>query len=149
MPGFGGSPVNKNTFDFNMNNTPTVREFRQSGYQVRVDHKRAWKTSYVDFETRKIVTEVVYKTPREMVNSDFDGEVLIELLPRSGKTEVTVFDPNSGLDFFADATCRDDENYNKKIGTKKCLERISDLIRVCNYSNQDRRIEKIASFIDS
>jgi hypothetical protein len=92
----------------------------------------------MDFYTVKMVVKTVLNTKDMMVEDESgDSGVLYELLPKGGKTEVTVNDPLSGLDFTASATCRDDENYDKSVGVGRCLDRIIGLMLVCEYQNKD------------
>lgn len=125
----------------------SVKEFRSKGYKVSIKHWRRWKVAYVEPVSKKLIVGNVLSL-RSNMECDLEDGWLSELLPNGGKTEVKIYDPASGLDFFADSTCRTDENYNKAIGVQKCLERITDLIRVCAYNNQDHKIDALAAFVN-
>ena len=120
--------------------TPTLAELKAAGYEVDIDHCRLFKIAYEHPTTRKLVIHTVCH-PRQFMscNSEADEEIglLSELLPKGGKTNVMVRDPVSNLDFTATATCREDENYDKRIGVEKCLDRIVGLMLVCEYQNKD------------
>jgi hypothetical protein len=122
--------------------TPTLKAFREAGYEVDIVHRRAWKVAYNDFPTKKIVVKTVLNTLSVMYRPEDKDEngVLYELLPRGGKTEVTVNDPGSGLDFTASAICRDDENYDKRVGVQRCLDRIIGLMLVCEYQDKSFKV---------
>jgi hypothetical protein len=122
--------------------TPSLNSFRKAGYEVDISHNRIWKIAYNDFETGKIVTKKVLKDISTMkldnaVNKAVNGEVIYELLPKGGITEVIVFDPESDLNFTAKATCSNKDNYDKRIGVDKCLSRIIGLMLVCEYQNKE------------
>jgi hypothetical protein len=114
--------------------TPTVADLRKTGYKVGITHNRVYKMAYTDFNSGKIVVKVVLNVLENLrvLNRDCNSDgVLFEILPKGGKTEVIIFDPVSRLDFYASATCRDDENYDKKVGVQRCLDRIIGLMLVC------------------
>ena len=123
--------------------TPTVAELRKAGYGVRVTHNRVYKMAYNDFASGKIVvknsTNPISTLKKTNIDCNSDG-VLYELLPKGGVTEVTVIDPVSNLEFTASAACRDSENYNKEVGVERCLSRIIDLMRICEYQDKTFKI---------
>jgi methenyltetrahydromethanopterin cyclohydrolase len=120
--------------------TPTVADLRNTGYKVGITHNRVYKMAYTDFTSGKIVVKNgvnPVSTLREAnIDSNSDG-VLYELLPKGGRTEVTVTDEVNKIDFMASATCREDENYDKRVGVSRCLDRIIGLMLVCEYQNKD------------
>ena len=111
--------------------TPTLAELKTAGYEIDIHHNRVHKVAYSDPNTGKlVVTNVV---GRKM---DENGYVLFELLPKGGVTEVSVTDTVTGLEFAASARCRDDENYDKRVGVNRCLDRIIGLMLVCEWKNE-------------
>jgi hypothetical protein len=72
------------------------------------------------------------------LNRDFaDNSIIWELLPKGGKTLVTVTDPDTGLEFIGVTRCRDDDNYNKREGIERALNKIVDLMRGYEYQNKE------------
>jgi hypothetical protein len=121
--------------------TPTVADLRKTCYKVEIVHRRAWRICYSDYKTGKLVVKNVLNIKGVMLNeTDSPDPILIELLPKGGVTEVTVSDSVSGLDFTASATCRDSENYDKRVGVKKCLDRIIGLMLVCEYQDKTFKV---------
>ncbi len=119
----------------NTNRTPSLSEFRNAGYVVNIEHQRRFRVAYKDPNTGKLI---VHTTLGEKQEYEDAGEYLAwEILPKGGKTIVTVVDPVSDLEFFADSTCRDDENYNKRFGVQKCLERVFSLMLVCQHQDKN------------
>jgi hypothetical protein len=83
-----------------------------------------------------------------MNKGDDTDQVLYELLPKGGRTEITVIDPNSKLEVFAYADCHSNENYNKTVGVEKSLERVKELVTALasNPNNKDE-LEKFLIFL--
>lgn len=131
-----------------MNKVPTIKEFRKAGYKVNVDHQRAYRIAYTDFKTGKIIIKTVFNTAHVMNKGDDTDQVLYELLPKGGRTEITVIDPNSKLEVFAYADCHSNENYNKTVGVEKSLERVKELVTALasNPNNKDE-LEKFLIFL--
>ena len=114
--------------------TPTLAEVIVAGYRVDIKHRRRVKMATKDLSTGKLLVKTSLKEKHEL---SFDLFSYNELLAKGGVTEVTVTDPEFGLEFFASATCRDDEEYCKKTGINKCLDRIIGLMLVCEYKKDN------------
>lgn len=129
-------------------NVKTIKEFRKAGYKVHVDHRRLWKIAYIEPRNKSLVVKTVENTQGVMSRGGTPDEngVLYQLLPKGGRTEVTVTDPATGLDFYAYADCRSDENYNKRTGVEKCLERVAELVLVCSHHNE-AKLDQFVTFI--
>ena len=78
----------------------TVKDLRQQGNKVRVIHSRACR-----FTSRK--------------DSVLEA---IEILPRGGRTQVQITTPN-GTEIEGSAICSKKDNYCKRTGVQKCIER--------------------------
>jgi hypothetical protein len=115
----------------------TVAELRKVGYKVKVSHKRAFKIAYLDWNSKKLIVKRVYAySGASYEETPFDNpNTLFELLPRGGRTELSIRDPETGIDFESLATCRDDENYNKKTGVARCIFLAIELMKVCEFKN--------------
>ncbi len=136
----GKQVISKNNPMNNTINVPTLTEFRKGGFTVNIEHYHRYKIAYKDRQG-KIFVETIYRRreyiedPSFLYFKPFTKEacpVLFELLPKGGRTEVTVIDPETKAEFWASAVCRKDENYNKFIGVNQCLSRIADLMAVCD-----------------
>jgi len=113
---------------------PTVKEMIDAGYIVKVVHLRRFKVAYVDAVGRiKINYQVL--NPNEPFEC-IDNQTFLEELATGGRTEVTVIDPDIRLEFTTSSRCRNDENYNKRMGVSLCLKRIVDLMLVCEWKNE-------------
>jgi hypothetical protein len=115
--------------------TPTIVDLRKLGYKVKVSHYRNHKAAYVDYNGKIVVKNLLGLVRNAYGN---DEGTLVELLPKGGVTEVTVRDPDTNLDFFANSTCRDDECYKKKTGVETCLERIHNLMLVVDGKTDEK-----------
>lgn len=104
---------------------PTVEEFRKVGYKIKVEHCRRYLVSEQNVITRKISYYTVYVPLWE----ELPG--FSQLLPKGGITKVTVITPDN-FEFNHESKCRNDENYNKKVGVNICLEKIYFLMLVCD-----------------
>jgi hypothetical protein len=131
-----------------MNKVPTIQDFRKAGYKVRVDHRRLWKIAYIEPRNGSLVVKTVENTQGVMNRGGTPDEngVLYQLLPKGGRTEVTVIDPNSKLEVFAYADCHSNENYNKTIGVEKSLERVAELVTALASNNEDE-LGKFLTFL--
>ena len=116
--------------------TPTLTEVIAAGYRVDIKHRRRYRVAYIEAGSKKLKVETLL-LEKWFVDIDPVPNELMELLSRGGVTEVTVTDPEFGLGFFASATCRDDEEYCKKSGIDKCLDRIIGLMLVCEYKKDN------------
>jgi hypothetical protein len=102
--------------------TPTLAEVKAAGYHVSITHNRLCRVAYQDLSTGKLVVKTM--TRRELPREE-DCETpeaahkmvttITELLPKGGLTEVWVTDP---------------DNYNKRDGVNKALERVVELMLV-------------------
>lgn len=110
---------------------PSLSEVKAAGYDVKINHVRLFKVAYIDDLSKKLVVKNVLKTYGEMRN-DISENILNELLPKGGKTEVILTDTETNVEFYASTTCRNDENYSKSIGINKALERVIGLMLVCD-----------------
>jgi hypothetical protein len=114
--------------------------FKASGYAVKIVHNRQYKVAYVEPITGKLVVKVIVNDTQSMTPGGLNPPdwkrpndepmCVSQLLAKGGVTEVTVTDPETGTDFYAKATCREDENYSRATGVDKCLCRIYDLMTV-------------------
>jgi DNA-binding MarR family transcriptional regulator len=100
--------------------TPTLDEIKNVGYTVDIRHLRRHRYAYMT-ENGKLVIEEILCERKDICAS--------ELLARGGKTEVRIYD-ETGREWFASATCRNDENYCKATGIDECLKRITGLMLV-------------------
>jgi len=117
--------------------TPSLAEVRAAGYKVDISHRRLHKVAYTSPQTGKLVVHNVCHV-KEFVNTDSVKEfMLFELLPKGGLTEVTVTDPVTNLEFFASSRCHEVDNYDKRAGVEKCLERIIGLMVVCEWKGDE------------
>ena len=129
------------------NKLPTVAELTRAGNYVEVTHLRNWKTSYVDPLTNKVVVKVIQQSRTVMEDGkNEDSGVLYQLMATGGRTEMTVTDCH-GQEFYVFSRCRDDENYNKKLGVETCLYRLRDLVRVSSYHHK-KEIQELADIMD-
>lgn len=109
---------------------PSVQELTDAGYIVDVWHVRRYKFAWVNGVTGKIETKVKLCLPydREVETSNMDGGMYSQLLPNGGQTVVSVVDPATGDEFEGVAYCRNDENYNRKVGVMVALTEITQLM---------------------
>lgn len=97
----------------------TVKELRQSKFKVRVGHYRytnvqlALKLKTTKFEGEPTLDSKITPFQREFGIS-----------PKGGKTTIEI--SKDGFDGKAEAICRFDENYNRKLGVKIALGRAFD-----------------------
>lgn len=94
------------------------------GYAVRISHYRRFKVP--SMRNGRLSLKTVLR------NDNANRYPLRELLPKGGLTTITVTDPETKVEFYGKATCHTKENYNKKRGIEKCLERVIYLMRVCD-----------------
>lgn len=111
-------------------NTPTLAQFKAVGYIVEITHNRDFKVVFIDPATTKIVVNTVTTTFGRLHEEE---PTLSELLPCGGRTEVSVVCPDTGLEFTASSKVHPKDNYNKREGVRRCLERIYQLMLVCEY----------------
>jgi hypothetical protein len=119
-----------------------LSDFRKASYGVKIVHNRKFKIAYVEPITGKLIVKIIYNDTLSMtsdgLNPDWNKKpkksefCFSELLAKGGITEVTVTDPETKTDFYAKSICREDENYNKAVGVEKCLDRVYDLMTVCD-----------------
>jgi hypothetical protein len=120
-----------------MRGIPTVAELIALGYKVDVTHFRNYKIANMGNNKKLVILTACH--PRWFVETEsLSGIMFYELLACGGRTEITVTCPDSKLEFFGGATCRSDENFNKKEGVKECLKRIVDLMRVVEAGSPDK-----------
>lgn len=109
--------------------TPTLKEFIESGYAVTIQHNRRHRIVFFDDNTKKLIIKTTENYPKN------DFYVSKELLPKGGMTEVWVVDPETSAEFYGYGKCNTNENYNKSVGITKALERITQLMLVCDGKN--------------
>lgn len=113
--------------------TPTLSDVRNAGYVVDIVHLRRFDVVYV--QNNKIVNKTVERavkpsTPQQ--REDIWLRSLEVLNAKGGTTQLTVNDPKTGVDFYAESRCSVDDNYDKGVGIQKCLERVTGLMVVCD-----------------
>lgn len=106
---------------------PSLAELTAAGYVVNIVHNRRHKVAYMDPANGKLVVKIFTEPDHPPVEP---RDVLTELLPKGGKTEVWVTDPETSAEFYGYAICREDENYNRKDGVNRALSRIIGLMLV-------------------
>jgi hypothetical protein len=77
----------------------TIKELRQTGYKVRVNHERNHKTIHKINGTQTVVDA------------------------RGGKTTIEVTTPNKAQTVVGQAVCSEEDNFNHKIGNQIALGR--------------------------
>lgn len=82
-----------------MNQQPTIKQLRQSGYKVRVLHSRYFKT------IQKI-----------------DGAIQ-EVLPKGGSTKIEVTTPDKSSTVIGESSCSKEDLFNRKVGNSIALGR--------------------------
>lgn len=82
-----------------MNQSPTIKQLRQSGYKVRVLHSRFFKTI-----------------------QKLDG-TLEEVLPKGGYTKIEVTTPDKVLTTIGESLCSKEDLFNRKVGNSIALGR--------------------------
>lgn len=104
--------------------TPSLNEIKLVGYTYEIQHFRNYEVAYKDRYNRLLVKKVV-----SPIDPNKFDDVITNVNPRGGRTRVTVVD-ETGREWTAEATCRDDDNYNKREGIARCLDRIVGLMLV-------------------
>lgn len=97
------------------------------GFVFDIQHVRRYRVAYRDIETGKVVTKVEMYSKAQLANWPFT-RLPIELLPKGGKTVLTIFIPQIGYTVSAEAQCRNDENYNKRVGLAFAILRIQNQV---------------------
>jgi hypothetical protein len=113
-----------------MNETPTLKDIKNAGYYVNIRHLRAHSVAYKSGDLLEVGVVTVEKEIAE--SAERHGEGLFALLPKGGRTEVEVYDPETKAKFWADAVCHPDDHYIRAEGIKECLKKISGLMLVCD-----------------
>lgn len=108
--------------------TPSLAELKSAGYHVNIRHGRSHRLAFIDPNTSKLVVKTMI--PPEHPRGIKPEDVMIELLPKGGLTEVWVTDPETSAEFYGYARCHKSDNYNKKDGINKALERVMELMLV-------------------
>ena len=78
--------------------TPTLSELKTAGYVVEVKHNRMHRVAYHDPVSGKLVVKN-FIPPVHPLGVEPEN-VLTELLPKGGKTEVWVTDPETSAEFY-------------------------------------------------
>jgi len=91
----------------------TVKEFRQAGYKVRVQHVRKITAKPQAFNS----------TVKEIRESAFYFEIKPEISAKGGMTIIEVRSPE-GQEIHEIAYCNECDNYNRRTGVTIALERI-------------------------
>lgn len=111
--------------------TPSLAELKAAGYHVNVEHNRLFKVARVRENGTLEVKTFLRDIPSMTVSSDDeDAFNPTELLPKGGKTEVWVTDPETSAEFYGYGRCHPDDNYDKKTGVLEALKKITGLMAV-------------------
>lgn len=99
-----------------------VKTLRLMGFDVQVQHYRMYDVPVMGGVKRYLCLEgKEMNIPRDL-----------KPLPRGGKTVVTVFTADKVFRGVAD--CNISDNYNKKVGTTLCMERLERTNKVTRFT---------------
>jgi hypothetical protein len=107
--------------------TTTLADLRNAGYEVDIRHNRI--IDYANVVNGKLVIGKAFMSVPEF--RAFKG-TNSALRARGGRTDVTVTDPETKLEFYGYGICCDGDNYNKKDGIDEALKRVTALMLVCD-----------------
>ena len=111
-----------------MNKTPTLKEIKAAGYYVNIRHLRAYDVAYKVND--RLYKEVMYLEKDRANQSELMGFGLHALLPKGGRTEVEVYDPETKARFWADSSCHPEDHYVCSEGIKECLKKVTGMMLV-------------------
>ncbi len=114
-------------------NKNLIHNLRKAHYWVRVCHKRYDNNNLIGLATKKQIKEF-YKT-NPIVKEDYPPNNLIA--PHGGLTTVEIVPPrpHPQIYFIAEAKCRRDEPFVRKLALQICLGRIQKQFRLNNLNH--------------
>lgn len=107
--------------------TPTLAEFKSAGYRVNIEHRRLHNVAYYCPNSGKLVVKEFMPPAHPPAAPD---NVMTEMLPKGGMTEVWVTDPETSAEFYGYAKCHPKDNYSKRDGINEALKRVTGLMLV-------------------
>lgn len=111
-----------------MNKTPTLNDIKNAGYYVNIRHLRAHSVAYK--VGPRLETGVVMVEKEVAETAERQGEGLFGILPKGGRTEMEVYDPQSRTRFVTHANCHPDDHYVCSEGIKECLKKVTGMMEV-------------------
>ncbi len=117
-----------------------IHSLRKAHYWVRVCHKRFDNHNLIGPATKKEISEFYQKSYSK---EDYPPNNLID--PRGGMTTVEIVPPPpySQIYFIAEAKCRRDEPFVRKLGLQICLGRIQKQFKQNNLNHLIEQVHGI------